>query len=116
MLAISRCPIGRAYQAVASNWFSRQWNRFGGLTLGAGALRLGLNMAGDTLPEEKNILWNKTVANAFALTTVGIAAFQGYRFSKTQTWAPEWIKSNSFAINFTPMSSVGLRFELNFTF
>ncbi len=64
-LAISRCPIGRAYQAVASNWFSREWKRFGGLTLGTGALTLGLNIAGDTLPEEKNILWNKIVANAW---------------------------------------------------
>ena len=37
---------------------------------------------------------NRTVANGFALSMTAIAAFQGYRFLKTQTWAPDWLKSD----------------------
>ncbi len=59
---------------------------------------------------------DKTVANVFTLAILGITAFQGYRFLKTQTWAPEWIKGNEFAINFTPTLSGGFQSDIKFSF
>jgi hypothetical protein len=50
---------------------------------------------------------NQAVANGFALSMTAIAAFQGYRFIKTQTWAPDWLKSNFNNVNLSPMPSGG---------
>jgi hypothetical protein len=50
---------------------------------------------------------NQAVANGFALSMTAIAVFQGYRFIKTQTWAPDWLKSNFNNVNLSPMRSGG---------
>jgi hypothetical protein len=48
---------------------------------------------------------NETVANLFAVGIVAVAVSQGYRFVKTQTWAPEWIKDDSHSLSFRPLRS-----------
>jgi len=35
---------------------------------------------------------NEATANIFAAAMAGLAAYQGYRYVKTQTWAPSWMK------------------------
>ena len=50
---------------------------------------------------------DKQTANTFALTLVGISAFQGYRFIKTQSWAPDWMKKINHDISFVPKPSGG---------
>ena len=45
-------------------------------------------------------------ANVFAGVMVMAAAFQGYRYAKTQDWAPDWIKSE--AVQFTCQPTAGL--------
>ncbi|MEJ2038706.1 MAG: hypothetical protein P8X55_07195 [Desulfosarcinaceae bacterium] len=35
---------------------------------------------------------DNTSANLFAATMAGLAVYQGYRFVKTQSWAPAWMK------------------------
>ena len=42
---------------------------------------------------------NETSASVFAASMATIAAFQGYRYIKTQTWAPQWMKSEDFQLN-----------------
>lgn len=51
---------------------------------------------------------SERTADGFALTMLGVAAFQGYRFLKTQTWAPDWLKNESHSLNIEPMPSGGL--------
>jgi hypothetical protein len=50
---------------------------------------------------------NETTANGFATIMTGLAIYQGYRFLKLQTWAPDWITSNSARLNFQPAGSNG---------
>ncbi|MHC4639493.1 MAG: hypothetical protein ACYTBV_18655 [Planctomycetota bacterium] len=50
---------------------------------------------------------DESKANLFAIGIVAIAASQGYRFLKTQTWAPDWISDNSHDLNFVPLGSGG---------
>jgi len=59
---------------------------------------------------------NETTANVFALSMVAIASFQGYRFLKTQTWAPDWLKDENHNLNFMPQKSGGfcLTYEIHF--
>jgi hypothetical protein len=45
---------------------------------------------------------NRHTANMFAFSITAIAAFQGWRFLKTQTWAPEWVQEETHALNFAP--------------
>ena len=59
---------------------------------------------------------DEPTANGFALSMVAIAAFQGYRFLKTQSWAPDWLKGESHTVNFAPLSSGGLVMAYRFTF
>jgi len=59
---------------------------------------------------------NKTAANVFAASIAGIAVFQGYRFLKTQTWAPEWIKNETHIIAFAPLPSGGFRMNYTISF
>jgi len=59
---------------------------------------------------------SKTAANVFAASMAGIAVFQGYRFLKTQTWAPEWIKSESHELGFTPTRSGGFLLNYSYSF
>jgi hypothetical protein len=35
---------------------------------------------------------NKTTADIFTATMVALVSFEAYRFVKTQSWAPEWLK------------------------
>lgn len=50
---------------------------------------------------------NESKANLFAIGIVAIAASQGYRFLKTQIWAPDWISDNSHDLNFVSLDSGG---------
>ena len=51
---------------------------------------------------------NETTANVFALSASAIAVWQGYRFLKTQTWAPDWMKSETHQVSFLPLASGGI--------
>jgi hypothetical protein len=42
---------------------------------------------------------NETSANTFAVGMAAIAAFQGYRYLKTQTWAPQWMQREEVRLN-----------------
>jgi len=46
-------------------------------------------------------------ANVFAASMVAIAGIQGYRFLKTQDWAPAWLKDEALGISFAPVESGG---------
>ena len=59
---------------------------------------------------------NESTANGFALSMLGIACLQGYRFLKTQSWAPDWVKGESHTINFAPLPSGGLVMTYKFVF
>jgi hypothetical protein len=48
-----------------------------------------------------------STANVFAAGMVAIAAFQGYRFLKTQTWAPDWLKSDVHNVAMAPQPGGG---------
>lgn len=60
---------------------------------------------------------NESTADVFALSMAAIAAFQGYRFLKTQSWAPDWIKGKSqHSVNLEPLRSGGLVIKYSFDF
>ena len=59
---------------------------------------------------------SEPTAHGFALCMVGIAAFQGYRFLKTQPWAPDWMKGKSYGVNLEPVPSGGLVMTYKFVF
>lgn len=59
---------------------------------------------------------NKATADGFALSMSAIAVFQGYRFLKTQSWAPEWLKDNSRSMSLAPMPSGGFIIGYKFDF
>lgn len=59
---------------------------------------------------------NESTANGFALSMLGIACLQGYRFLKTQSWAPDWLKGESYSVNFAPLPSGGLVMAYKFVF
>ena len=59
---------------------------------------------------------NKTNANAFAVGMVAIACSQGYRFMKTQTWAPDWMKGDTHTVSFAPLPSGGMFLTYKYTF
>ena len=46
-------------------------------------------------------------ANVFAASMVAIAGIQGYRFLKTQDWAPAWLKDEAISLSFAPVESGG---------
>ena len=50
---------------------------------------------------------SEATAQGFAIGITAIAAFQGYRFLKTQDWAPEWLKGSPDNVTLTPMRSGG---------
>ena len=56
---------------------------------------------------------DEKTANMFAASMVAIAGIQGYRFLKTQDWAPDWLKDEAQNLNFAPVKSGG--FSLNYT-
>jgi hypothetical protein len=59
---------------------------------------------------------NQTTANLFAASFSAIALFQGYRFLKAQTWAPDWLRGESHRLGFTPLRSGGLLMTYHFKF
>jgi len=50
---------------------------------------------------------NTSAANGFALSMTATSVFQGYRFLKAQTWAPDWLKSNFNNVGLSPIPSGG---------
>ncbi len=58
----------------------------------------------------------KSTANVFTLSMVAIAAFQGYRFLKTQSWAPHWLKQGACGIDLEAIPSGGLAMTYSITF
>ena len=59
---------------------------------------------------------DERTANGFALSMAAIAAFQGYRFLKTQTWVPDWLKGESHSVNFVSLTSGGVVMAYKFFF
>jgi hypothetical protein len=58
-----------------------------------------------------------STANGFAVGIVAIAAFQGRRFLKTQTWGPDWLKKKEFDnIGLMPLPSGGAMFSYTHEF
>ncbi len=77
-------------------WFIRRSNKNGGNTF-----------QGDI--EGVEYYSNEPTANVFALSITAMAAFQGYRYLQTQSWAPDWLKRNSQtqSLSFAPAPSGG---------
>lgn len=50
---------------------------------------------------------SEATAQGFAIGITAIAAFQGYRYLKTQDWAPEWLKGTPDNVTLAPMHSGG---------
>jgi len=55
-------------------------------------------------------------ANVFAASMMAIAGIQGYRFLKTQDWAPDWFKDESHSLSFAPVQSGGFLFSYTIRF
>ena len=55
-------------------------------------------------------------ANMFAVSMLAIAGIQGYRFLKTQDWAPDWLKDEAQNLNFAPVKSGGVSFSYTINF
>lgn len=55
-------------------------------------------------------------AHGFALSMAAIAAFQGYRFVKTQSWAPSWLKGESHKLTIAPLTSGGIAMSYSYAF
>ena len=59
---------------------------------------------------------NEPTAHGFALGITSIALFQGYRFLKTQSWAPAWLRGETHSLNFAPQPSGGFLIAYRFVF
>jgi hypothetical protein len=59
---------------------------------------------------------NKATADGFALSMSAIAVFQGYRFLKTQSWAPNWLKEDFPGMSLAPLPSGGFLIGYEFVF
>jgi hypothetical protein len=59
---------------------------------------------------------DEKTANMFAASMVAIAGIQGYRFLKTQDWAPDWLKDEAQNLNFAPTASGGFSFSYTINF
>ena len=59
---------------------------------------------------------SRGTANGFALGLTTIGVFQGYRFLKTQDWAPDWLKGEDKKLGFAPLASGGLVMTYHFEF
>jgi len=58
----------------------------------------------------------EAAANTFAASMAAIAVFQGYRFLKTQDWAPDWVKSEKHTMTMAPCPSGGFVLAYEFRF
>ncbi|MGD9043985.1 MAG: hypothetical protein PVG06_09745 [Desulfobacterales bacterium] len=59
---------------------------------------------------------DETTANVFAASMVAIAGIQGYRFLKTQDWAPDWLRDEAQNLNFAPTPTGGFSFSYTINF
>lgn len=59
---------------------------------------------------------NRRTANIYAFSIAALASYQGYRYLKTQDWAPEWVKGKTHTINFAPMPSGGFALLYEYQF
>ena len=59
---------------------------------------------------------NESKANSFAICMVAAAAFQGYRFIKTQSWASDWMMNEAYDLNFDLQPGGGFLFTFNIKF
>lgn len=58
---------------------------------------------------------SKDVANAFSIAICVVAASQGYRFLRTQSWAPNWIRESPVEVSaYSVRSGGGLVCKINF--
>ncbi len=57
-----------------------------------------------------------TSANLFTIGMVAIAAYQGYRFVKTQDWAPAWIKNDALDLQLVAHGRDSVMLQLSFDF
>ena len=58
-----------------------------------------------------------STANGFAAGMVAIAVFQGYRFLKTQTWGPDWLKEKELDnLGLIPLPSGGAMLSYAYEF
>ena len=59
---------------------------------------------------------DEKTANGFAALLTGLAIYQGYRFVKMQTWAPDWINNKSVQLNFQPSGLTGAMLAIQIAF
>jgi len=59
---------------------------------------------------------SEPTAHGFALSMSAIAAWQGYRFLKTQSWAADWLKGDSHKVSLAPLASGGFIVTYKFKF
>ncbi len=59
---------------------------------------------------------SKTTADVTAVSFSALALYQGYRFLKTQNWAPDWLKGETHRISFQPLRSGGFILGYNYSF
>ncbi len=59
---------------------------------------------------------DEKTANVFAASMVAVAGIQGYRFLKTQDWAPDWLKDEAHNLSFAPVESGGYSFSYTINF
>ncbi len=59
---------------------------------------------------------NKATAEGFAASMTAIALYQGYRFLRTQSWAPDWLKKEKNRVLLAPAPSGGFVACYHFSF
>jgi hypothetical protein len=57
-----------------------------------------------------------TSANIFAAGMAAIAAFQGYRYIRTQTWAPQWMQRDDVRLNLQASGRKGMALMVEIDF
>ena len=59
---------------------------------------------------------DKTTADIVAAAITVVALFQGYRYVKTQSWAPAWFPGKTRDLQLLPLSSGGLFLQCRLNF
>ena len=59
---------------------------------------------------------NHATANGYAIGITAIALFQGYRFLRTQSWAPDWLRSEKKQLFLAPAPGGGFLAAYNINF
>jgi len=59
---------------------------------------------------------NKTTADVYAISMTAIALYQGYRYLKTQSWAPDWLRAEENKLLVAPLPSGGFMATYKFSF